>query len=451
VDVGLSGVRATVMRDDGTLMASARRGHRRGRRGDGIAEHDPRDWLEGMVAAGREALAGAPDASVAAVGVAALGPAPVLVDAELHPLTRAPLFGLDRRAEPQRRRMTEALAPDEAAATLDNALPKLEWWRENEPALADRAAWALDATGLLVATLTGVPVMDAVTAGDYELPGIEAPFPLPPPLDPLAVAGELRPAAAEQLGLPAGVPVVAGTYDSFVDVAAAGVREPDQAGIVLGSTMIVCRAADAAQERDGLGVSAYPGDGVLLGGWTLSGGLVLDWCAEALGGRRSHVELAEAAARVDAGGIVALPYLAGERTPLWDPSARAALVGLNLDSRPEHMYRALVESLALVVRDHAERIDRALGPTPVWRVTGGGTLNRLWLQATADAVGTPLAVPAHAAEAVGPALLALRALGTDPDRPPSETIEPDRDRALRFDAMLPIFRGLPRRASEARP
>jgi xylulokinase len=388
-------------------------------------------------------VAGARDVRIGAVGLAALGPAPVLVDTALQPLTNAPLFGLDCRAEPQRRRMTEGLPAEEAAGTLDNALPKLDWWRENEPALAARAAWALDATGFLVASLTGVAVMDTVTAADYELPGVDAPFALPSPIDPLAVAGELGAAPAERIGLPAGLPVVAGTYDSFVDIAAAGVRRPGDAGIVLGSTMIVCRATDTAEPQDGLGVSAYPGEGILLGGWTLSGGLVLDWFCDGLCGGRSQPELAGAAARVDAGGILALPYLAGERTPLWDRSARAALIGLSLDSGPEHVYRALVESLALVVRDHTERIERVLGSCPAWRLTGGGARNRLWVEATADAVGAPLELPAHAGEAVGPALLALRALGVDPERPVAATVEPDPTRALHFDSMLPVFRGLP--------
>ena len=440
VDVGLTGVRATVVRSDGTPAATARRAHGHARMGEGIAEHDPHDWVEGMAAAGHEAVARAGDVHIAAIGVAALGPAPMLVDAALAPLTTAPLFSLDRRAEPKRRDMTRGLAAEEAAGSLDNALPKLAWWRDNDRAASERAAWALDATGFLVAWLTGVPVMDTVTAADYRLPGTQAPFPLPQPIDPLSVAGELRADAAPRLGLEAGLPVVCGTYDSFADIAAAGVRAPGDAGMVLGSTMIVCRAAEDTQARDGLGVSAYPGNGLLLGGWTLSGGLVLDWFAGGFGGGSSQDELAARAATVDTGGVTALPYLAGERTPLWDPDARGAILGLGLDSRPEHVYRALVESLALVARDHTERIERALGPCPAWRVTGGGTRNRLWLEATADAVGAPLQVASGAAEAIGPGLLALRALGFDPRREPVETVEPDPARAARFESMLAPFR-----------
>ena len=145
--------------------------------------------MKGWLPRDRRPWRGAGDVRIGAIGVAALGPAPLLVDAALAPLTKAPLFGLDRRAEPQRRRMTRGLAAEEAAGTLDNALPKLAWWLDNEPAVSARAAWALDATGFLVASLTGVPVMDTVTAGDYALPGVESAVPASRPGRPAGGGG----------------------------------------------------------------------------------------------------------------------------------------------------------------------------------------------------------------------------------------------------------------------
>jgi xylulokinase len=431
-DVGLSGVRATVVREDGVLVASARRSHERARIGDGIAEHDPLDWLEGVAAAGREAVSAAGGAPIACVGVAALGPAPLLVDEDLRPLTSALLFALDRRAEPQRLRMD--------APTGDNALPKLVWWLENEPDLARRTACTLDATGFVAASLTGQPVMDSITAGDYALPGSEPPVPLPAPLDPMAIAGELRSDWAGRLGLRPGVPVTAGTYDSFVDLAAAGVRRPGDSGLVLGSTMIICRVTEERIDPpDGLAESDHLGEGRLVGGWTLSGGRVLDWFNSRFG---VGEDLAGAAAELGPGSLLALPYIGGERTPVWDPLARGALIGLTPGTGPAEVYRALVDSLALVVLDHAERLEEALGPCSSWRSTGGGTAHALWAQATADALAAPLEVAPDAAEAVGPARLALRAMGADPDRPPAHTVEPDPRGSERLRRLLPAFRAL---------
>jgi xylulokinase len=439
-DVGLSGVRAAVVSDDGVLVAAARRPHRRARMAEGIAEHDPEEWLEGVAATGREALASAGGPRIAAVGVAALGPAPVLVDSELRPLTKALLFALDRRSEPQRLEMVARGPADRAAQTLDNALPKLAWWLEHDPGAAARAAWALDATGFVVGALTGVPVMDTVTAADYALTGVESPVPLPRPVDSTAVAGELTAGWAERLGLAPGVPVTAGTYDSFVDLAAAGVGRPGDSGLVLGSTTIVCRAVERGfRAPPGLGLSAYPGEGMVAGGWTLSGGLVLEWFADRFG---AGDDVVRAAAELKPGGLLALPYLAGERTPLWDPFAREALIGLSRDCGPADVYRALVDSLALTVLDHAERLEPLLGPCPAWRATGGGTRHAVWPQATADALGAPLEIAPDASEAVGPALLALRALGFDPERPPAAVLEPDPRRTERYRELLQPFRSL---------
>jgi xylulokinase len=436
-DVGLSGVRATVVCEDGVLVASARRAHERARIGDGVAEHDPRDWLQGVVAAGREAVRAAAGARIACLGVAALGPAPVLVDEDLRPLTTALLFGLDRRAEPQRRRMD--------ATTLDNALPKLAWWLEHEPERAARAAWALDATGFVVATLTGEPVMDSITAGDYALPGLESPVPLPTAVDPMTIAGELGSDWAARLGLRPGLPVTVGTYDSFVDIAAAGVRRPGDSGLVLGSTMIVCRATERGIDPpSGIEVSAYPGEGQLLGGWTLSGGRVLDWFSSRFGGGE---DLATTTAEAGPGQLLALPYISGERTPVWDPLARGALIGLTPQTGPREVYRALIDSLALAVLDHADRLETALGPCSAWRATGGGTRHPLWAQATADALDATLEIAPDAIEGVGPALLALRVVGADPERPPAGSVEPDPRGSERLRRLLPAFRDLGRLTS----
>jgi sugar (pentulose or hexulose) kinase len=116
---------------------------------------------------------------------------------------------------------------------------------------------------------------------------------------------------------------------------------------------------------------------------------------------------------------------------LWDPTARAALVGLSLWTRPAEIYRALIDALAVAALAIAER----LPPPKVWRVSGGGCHNAAWLQATCDAIGEPLEVVADAGEAVGPAVLALRALGLGPPARPGKWIDPDAERGRRLRAL----------------
>ena len=152
----MSAVRAAVVDAEGRVHAAARR-ELATTLGRGRAEHDPGEWLAGALAVAREAARRA-GGRIEAVGVGALGPAPLLVDADLEPLTPALLFALDRRAEEQRRAL---------GVTHDHALPKLLWWQEHEPATWRRAATALDATGFLVARLTSSGRVDASLRIDH--------------------------------------------------------------------------------------------------------------------------------------------------------------------------------------------------------------------------------------------------------------------------------------------
>ncbi len=417
-------MRAAVLDEDGRLLSTSRRSLRP-RFARGRAELEPAVWLEAALDAGAEAVRGLEAEMVA---VCALGPAPMLVDASLEPLTPALLFSLDRRAEAERERL---------GTTHDHALPKLLWWREHEPSRWKRAALALDLTGFLVARLTGSVVQDSITRADYEHPTEEVPLPLPEPVDPLAQAGGLRAEAARALGLAVGTPVAVGTYDTYADIAAAGVREPGDTCILLGSTLVIGHAVAEPVECQGLEVSRYLGAGLLLGGWTATAGLALDWFRRELGA----VDGAESL-EPGAGGLLVLPYLAGERTPVWDARASGVVVGLSLETRRAELYRALVDGIALSARDHVERLRKAGLEPSRWRVSGGGTQDESWLGATCDAVGAPLDVVEHAGKAVGPAVLALRAIGADVSLRVVREVEPDPARGARFDDLYTAYREL---------
>lgn len=408
--------------DRGRLLGAARRPVR-ARAAHGRAEQDPAAWLDALFGAASEAARGA---DIDAVCVCALGPAPILVDAALRPLTPALLFSLDRRADPGRLGLTH-----------DHALPKLEWWREHEPALWKQAALGLDATGFLVSQLTGVPVLDTISRADWVLPGHDAPLPLPEPRDPLSIAGGLEVEAAHALGLRVGTPVAVGTYDTYADLLAAGVCAPGDACVLLGSTLVVGVAVAERLDCPGLEASDYLGEGALLGGWTASAGSTLEWFARELGAPADVSAL-----EPGAGGLLALPYLAGERTPVWDPDARGVVLGLTLETNRDELYRAFVDGIALSARDHVERL-RACGLTPGrWRVRGGGVHDEAWLAATCDALASPLDIVEHAAEAVGPALVAHRAVGRDVCLPVTREAGPDPGRASRFDELYAAYRDL---------
>jgi xylulokinase len=137
-----------------------------------------------------------------------------------------------------------------------------------------------------------------------------------------------------------------------------------------------------------------------------------------------------------------LPYFAGERTPVWDAQSSGVVVGLSLETGGAELHRALVDGIALSARDHVERM-KEVGLEPSrWRTSGGGTHDEAWLRATCDALGAPLDVVEHAGSAVGPAVLALRAMGVDVTLPVVREIEPDPARSARFDDLYVAYREL---------
>lgn len=434
IDVGLSGVRASVMRDDGRVMATARCVSSP-TFAEGLAEQDPRGWLAGAIEAGSRAVADAATV-VDGVAVVALGPAPVLLDAGGEPLLPSPLFGLDRRAAPWRERL---------ATGPDHALPTLLRWAETAPGLIAAATGVVDAAGFVVRAMTGEETMDRITAASYRWPGIATPVPMPTPDEPDAVAGTLAPSAADAFGLRTGTPVAVGTIDCFADLAAAGVARPGDGAILLGSTLVMYAVTDGVPEVAGLDTTPHLGDGSMVGGSTATAGLALDRLVLILGST-DDLEQEAASLGPGSGGLLALPYLAGERTPLGDPLARGVVAGFTLTTTATHLYRAMVDGIALTALDHHDRLQHAGLAPERYRVAGGGALNETWLTSVCDAVGTPLEVMPDAGSAAGAAWLGLRMLGAEPEREPVQIREPDGGRHARFQDLLERARELWRAA-----
>jgi xylulokinase len=434
IDLGLSGARAAVVDGEGRLLGRGRVAGASGRRAAGTAEHAPEDWEAAAFAAAGQALREAGCRAVAGIGIGALGPCPVLLDGEGRPLAPAPLFSLDSRAEGHRRRLAAAMGLGQEDLGPDHALPKLLWWQDHAPALIERAAVVVDVAGFIVSRLTGRTVMDSITAGDYRVAGAEPPVPIPTPLAADTVAGPLLLQAAARLGVDPGAPVAAGSYDSFVDVAGTGTFEPGEACIVLGSTMIMGVVVDRPASTSDMRASLHIGPGWFLSGWTSSAGSLMDWSRDLLGGSGADDM------PPGAGGLLALPYFAGERAPVWDPAARGLLLGLTLDTTGAEIRRALIDAVALSARDLAERLRDV--EIRRWRLGGGGARNPVLARALADALGRPLECLADAGEAVAPALLAFRAIGRRVDPRIAGVLMPDAARHDRYEQLYRIYRGL---------
>lgn len=468
VDIGTSSTKGVLTSPDGVVMASATRAHEAERPRPGRVEMDADLWWDEFVSIVRELLAAAPGVPVRAVGVSGMGPCVLLVDADDRPVRPAILYGIDTRAVDQGIRMTAEIGEDEivriggSRLTTQAGGPKIVWVAEEEPDAYARAARLFMPASWLVRRLTDAYVLDHQSASQmsplYDVergewneglwrryaPGIAA-----PPLRWAGeVAGTVSAAAAVVTGLAVGTPVITGTIDAWTEAVSVGAHGVGDLMLMYGSTMFLIATGSQTLRTPSMWttVGAFPGTRNLAGGLATSGALTA-WIAT-LTSSDYPTLLAEAdAAGAGAGGLLMLPYFAGERTPILDPDARGVVAGLTLEHGRGHLYRAALEATALGVRHNIETL-RAAG-ADIRRIVavGGGVQGALWLQIVSDVTGVVQEVPRTTIGAsYGAAFLAASVDRADVSiadwNPTSSTVRPDPVLAPLYDDLYVRYREL---------
>jgi xylulokinase len=469
VDIGTSSSKGVLVDPDGTIVATATREHTTSTPHPGWVEHDAvRVWWADFAAITAELLAQRGQAPVVAVGVSGIGPCALLADADGTPLRPAVLYGVDTRAVEEIAELTDRYGADTIVERSGSPLtsqavgPKLAWLRRHEPDVWSRSRRLFMASSYLVHELTGVYVLDHHSASqctplydsrenawitewaDDIAPGLE----LPPLAWPGEVVGTVTSRAAERTGLPAGIPVVAGTIDAWAEAVSVGVTEPGDVMVMYGTTMFLVEVLAERRTWPTLWGTAgvQPGTYNLAAGMATSGA-VTSWLRDLTGGSYADLTADAAAAGAGAGGLLMLPYFAGERTPIFDPDARGMVMGLTLRHTRGHLYRAALEATAFGVRHNLEAMREAGGEARRLVAVGGGTQGGLWTQIVSDVVRRPQLIPAHTIGACyGDALLAGLALGVVKDRgvwnPTTRTVEPSSATEGLYEEMYGLYRDL---------
>ncbi|MEV6278774.1 FGGY-family carbohydrate kinase [Nocardia sp. NPDC051832] len=462
IDIGTSSAKGVLVRPDGSIVARAERAHSVSTPHPGWVEHDAEKiWWTEFVEITRELVAAAGGVRLGGLGVSGIGPCLLPADATGSPLRPAILYGVDTRATTE---IAELKAEFGAEAVLQRAGsplttqavgPKLRWLARHEPEVAARTELLLMASSFLVHRLTGRYVLDHQSASQcvpmYDLrerawsadwcAAIAPALRLPDLVWPTELVGEVTETAAAATGLPAGLPVTAGTVDAWAEAASVGVRAPGDAMVMYGTTMFLVQVLTDPQPHPGLWTTcgAWPGTYTVAAGMATSGA-VTDWLRKLVGG--DFAELVEEAARVPPGsrGLLMLPYFAGERTPLFDPDARGLIAGLTLGHGRAELYRAALESIAYGVRHNLAAMSEEGGRAHRLVAVGGGTRGGLWTQIVSDVTGLPQQLTAETIGAcLGDALFAAAAAGIDTSNwnPMAHTVEPDQ---RRYDQYEPFYR-----------
>ena len=415
---------------------------------DGGSELDPEELVAATASAIDRCVASAPGPP-AAVGASVFWHSLLALDADGRPLTSIITWADTRSAgaaEALRARLDEAAVHARTGAPLHSTFfpAKLTWLREAMPDVFARAAtWCgfaeyllLRFTGRLRASVSmasGTGLLDQ-RAGAWDTGMLDAcgigPGRLPPiddaPL--IGLAPEWR-ARWPTLGDAPWLPAAGDGACSNLGTDCSG---PERIALNVG-TSAALRLVTPAPRAVPWGLWHYRVDARrhLIGGATSEGGNVLAWARRtlALPGDDAALDAALAAVAPDSHGLIALPFLAGERSPGWRGDARAALAGISLATTAPQILRALMEAVACRLAAVYDRLAPVASPGHAV-IASGGALghSHVWTQIMADALAVPIEVlPGIEASSRGAALLALGALGcpAPPPEPSGTLVRPD--------------------------
>ena len=477
IDIGTFESKGVLVDAAGDIVAMATHPHEMIVPQRGWAEHRAEDdWWGDTKRIIKKLIAdsGVAPADIKAVAVSAIGPCMLPVDVDGKPLMNGVLYGVDTRAEAEINELTDRIGADVILDRCGNALtsqsvgPKILWLQRHRPELFAKTAKILTSTSYIVERLTGEYVIDHYTAANFSplydvqtlawiddlASDIIALNKLPRLLWSTEIAGSVTAKAAEETGLAPGTPVTCGTIDAAAEAISVGTQRSGDMMMMYGSTIFIIQITDAPVRDPRLWYAPwlFPGSHASMAGLATSGTLT-HWFRDQFAGELAREDaFAVLAAEAEASppgakGLIMLPYFSGERTPIHDPKAKGAFFGLNLTHTRGDMYRALIEGIAMGTA-HVIETYRDVGAEPSRILAvGGGTKNRLWLQATSDFGAVPQIVSDKTIGAsYGDAFLAACAIGmARPDdiqvwNPPASTVTAQQHEA--YARQYPFFRKL---------
>jgi len=442
IDLGTSSVKAMLLDPtDGSVLAQADAAYPVDRPRLGWAETDPEQWWAAVRQTVATVTAAVPDRLVAGIGLSGQMHGVVLCGSDGIP-TRAAVLWADARAEGE----LEAYRalPEADLARLANPLspgmagPILAWLHRHEPAAVAAARYALQPKDWIRARLTGrfaaepsdasgTLLYDVLTQDWSEAVvaalGIRRDL-LPTILaNPSTPAGTVTPEAAQQLGLPLGIPVAAGAGDTAAAMLGSGLVEPATTQLTIGTGVQMVTPVDrptAALLRQVPSPVVHRYRSARDDGWYamaagMTGGQTLDWVRGVLGADWDEL-YAAADRRPESDDPVFLPHLVGERTPYLDTHMRGAWTGLSPRHDRTALLHAALEGVAFAVADGLDTLQRRGPAGRDLRLAGGGTTSPAWRRLLADVLGARLhAVEVPGASARGAALLGAQVAGLADD------------------------------------
>ncbi len=450
-DIGTSGTKSILMNTKGELIAQDLEEY------DVLTPHPlwaeqwPDVWLKAVKDSIRKTVAKSKvnPTDIKGIGISGLyGGSGIPVDEKMEPV-RPALIWMDRRAAEETEWVKQNVNTNRLREITGNDVvdpyygyTKVLWIKNHEPENWQRTKLFLPPNNYVIYKLTGKVSIDYSAAGNiggfYDInkgtwskemmDAMGVPVDKMPEkfVDATEIAGLITKEAAQELGVPAGTPVIAGGIDVGAANIGMGVFQPGRYVAAIGSSMNAALVSEEPIKGKGLIVWPYPYKSRQLV-YNFSGsataGAITKWFRDNFGllekgvqesgGDNAYVTLGKEAHNVPAGsrGLVVLPYFMGERAPVWNSNAKGLIFGLSLVHTKADIFHAFQEAVCYALRHSIESTGRNLGDYIV--IAGGVTNSPDWVQMFADVTGYAVRTPIDDAEAnLGDVMLAGLATGT---------------------------------------
>ncbi|MBT4287948.1 MAG: FGGY-family carbohydrate kinase [Deltaproteobacteria bacterium] len=441
IDIGTSGCKLAVFDAQGNVKAFYNQTYQTDYPGPGYAEQDANDWWRAVTRGLLNIFASTKvnPHDITAIGLAGQSPTCLPVDKNGSPLRKA-LIWLDTRSVEQIRKMTQLISEDEIIQVSGNPvatpyiIPKIKWIEDNEPEIFRATHHILQSHAFIGHQLTGHFYQDMSTCNGYHIFNIskgkidfdmaeklQVPISLVPEIvSSHQIIGEVTQEASKITGLPKGIPVVAGGLDAACGTLGAGVfnagQTQEQGGQAGGMSIVTPNAL--IHPKLILSNHVVPQRWLLQGG-TTGGGGVLKWLREQffeniqapddLNTDNPFEIMSYLASKSSPGskGLVFLPYMSGERSPLWDPRAKGTFVGLNFQTEKTDIIRSVMEGVAYTLLHNLKTAQEVKAEINNLISVGGAANSVIWTQIKSDVTGKPIQVPfSDFATPLGAAILA---------------------------------------------
>lgn len=480
VDVGTTSIKAVLYDEHAKILGQASRYSRLFRDSTGMAELDPEQLVQDVVAVIRDAVNSVPNAAdhVAAVSFSSANQSVLLLDQDHQTISRV-ITWADTRAADVADRLRQSLAAESLYTRTGtpihpmSPLIKLMWLQEAHPDVMAQTKYVADIKSYLFYRFFGcfrVDISVASGTGMFNInqrhwdadaikrAGVKIDQ-LPEIVNGTAQEKGLRPEMAKAMGLNPATPFVYGAFDGAMANLGVGALHSNTIAITIGTSAAVRVVTDHPVIDPQQRLFCYALDKYhwVIGGPLNNGGDVYQWAVDQLlDGHMTSEDREQRYARANqlitstpagAHGLLFYPFLGGERAPLWDADARGSFYGLSELHTRADMLRAVMEGINMNIASVYSLLVDLVGKPKKVTATGGFARSSIWRQMLPDVLDCDVEIPeSFQSGCLGAAVMAMQSLGMVDDLGAvanfigkKQHYSPQPDEADVYQHVLPIF------------